>query len=176
MISFLHKHHRKIQEISTGIVIYEGFCYIYDLLFYPFALAYWGFVDGGMLAVGISFFINIVIFWFYEYMQVDWLGAHALRELENEENKSNIQKLLTWIGKKKEHTWEKIMNPVVFSALLLPIDPVIVAVHYQRQHFKGLVWRDWGLLLAATAIANAWWLIKIGAIVEAVKFLWNIIS
>lgn len=175
MASFLQKHHRKIQEIGTGLFIYETFCYIYDFLFYPFALAYWGLELGGMIVVGLSLVINAFVFWLYEYMRVDWLGAHALRELEDEENKSNIAKLITWVGKTKETTWEKLMSPIVFATLLLPIDPVIVAIHYQRQHFKGLVWKDWGILVLATAVANAWWLIKIGTVVELAKFVWNLV-
>jgi hypothetical protein len=40
MISFIRKHHRKIQEIGTGIFLYEAFNFVYDFLFYPFALTY----------------------------------------------------------------------------------------------------------------------------------------
>ena len=172
--SFFRRHHRRIQEIGTGIFLWEGFTFIYDFIFYPFALAYWGLVKGGVIAVGFTFVINAFVFWLYEYMRVDWLGAHALRELEQEENRSNFAKLATWIGKKKETLWEKLVGHATFIALLLPIDPVIVAIHYQRQHFKGLGWRAWGVLFLATAVANAWWLIKIGAIVEGVKYLWRL--
>jgi len=175
MIAFLRRNHRKIQEIGTGLFLYEAFNYTYDLVFYPFALAYWGLMTGGVIVVGFSVIINMLVFWFYEYMRVDWLGAHALRELEHEENKSNIAKLVTWLGKKKVRWWEKLASPVVFTALLLPIDPVIVAIHFQQQHFKGLTWRDWGMLLLATLIANAWWLLKIGIIVEAVLYVWHVV-
>lgn len=175
MISFFRRHYRKIQEISTGLFIYEGANFVYDFLFYPFALAYWGLINGGFIVVAGSLVMNIFVFWLYEYMRIDWLGAHALRELENEENKSRFHKLATWIGKKKESTWEKLMSLIVFTALLLPIDPVIVAIHYQRQHFKGLGWRDWNLLVIATLVANAWWLIKVGAVVEGVKYLWSFV-
>lgn len=175
MISFLRKHHRKIQEIGIGISLFEGFNFLYDFLFYPFALAYWGLELGGTIVVVLSLLVNAIIFWLYEYMRIDWLGAHALRELENEENKSSIHKLMTWIGKKKVTLWEKLLSPIVFTGLLLPIDPVIVAIHYQRQHFNGLYWRDWGILLVATLVANAWWLIKIGLVVEGAKYIWHVI-
>lgn len=173
MISFLRKHHRKIQEIGTGLFLWEGFNFVYDFIFYPFALAYWGLINGGIIAVGIVTIINAFVFWLYEYMRVDWLGAHALRELDDKEEKSDTEKLITWIGKKKDSVWEKILSPIMFIGLLIPIDPVIVAVHYRRQHFKGLVWRDWGLFFAANAVANAWWLIKVGVIVGGFKYLWN---
>jgi hypothetical protein len=173
MIHWVRRHHKKIQEIGTGLFLWEAFNYTYDFAFYPFAIAYWGLLVGGIIVVTISFAVNAVVFWLYEYMRVDWLGAHALRELEDKENKSNIERLATWVGKKKNTLWEKLMSPIVFVTLLLPIDPVIVAIHYRRQHFSGLGWRDWGIFAAATAVANAWWLLKVGIIIEAALFLWN---
>lgn len=173
MMHWVRRHHKKIREIGTGLALYEGFTFVYDFLFYPFAIAYWGFAEGGTIAVAFTFLINGVVFWFYEYMAVDWLGAHALHELEAKENKSRFEHFATWIGKEKKMVWEKLANPIVFAFLTLPIDPVIVAVHYRKQHFKGITWRDWGLLFAATAIANAWWLLKVGAIVEGARFLYH---
>ena len=175
MIPLLRRHKQKIQEIGVGLFLYESFNFIYDFLFYPFALAYWGITLGGTIVIIISLVVNAFVFWFYEFLKVDWLGAHALRELEDKENKSNFEKLVTWIGKKKISTWERLMSPVVFAGLLLPIDPVIVAIHYQRRHFKGLGWRDWGLLFFATLVANLWWLVKIGLVVEGAKYLWHLV-
>lgn len=176
MIGWVRKHHRKIREIGMGIVLYEAFSSVYDFGFYPFAIAYWGIEKGGLIAAGLTFPINAFIFWLYEYMAVDWLGAHAIRELQDEENQSNLTKLATWFGKKKVTLWEKIMSPIVFVGLLLPIDPVIVAIHYKKGHFTGLGWREWGILFAATIVANAWWLIKVGLVVEAAVYLWKIVA
>jgi hypothetical protein len=173
MIGWLKKHHRKIQEIGMGLFIYEVFNFVYDWLFYPFAIAYWGLLIGGIIVVTGSLVGCGILFWLYDYMRVDWLGAHALRELEDKENKSNLEKLITWIGKKKVTFWEKALSPLVFVTLTFPIDPLIVAIHYRRHHFKGIGWKDWGILLAAVAAANAWWLLKVGLIVEGVKFLWH---
>ena len=176
MISYLRRHHKKIREIGAGLFIYESFNFLYDFIFFPFAIAYWGIVVGGGIAAGLTFPINAFVFWLYEYMRVDWLGAHALRELENEETKSSIAKLATWLAKKKTSWWEKLMSPIVFIGLLLPIDPVIVAVHYRTQHFAGLTWRDWGVFFVATLVANAWWLLKVGIVVEAALYVWHLFS
>ncbi len=173
MTHWVTKHHRKIREIGVGLFVYETFNFVYDFVFYPFAIAYWGIVDGGAIAAGLTFPINAAVFWLYEYMRVDWLGAHALRELEDKENKSNIEKLAAWIGKKKVTLWEKLVSPIVFVTLLLPLDPVIVAIHYRKEHFGGLTWRDWGIFFVATAIANAWWLVKIGIVVEGALYVWT---
>lgn len=173
MTAWLAKHHHKIREIGTGLFLWEGFNFVYDFIFYPFALAYWGLLVGGTVVVVLSFAVNAFVFWLYEYMRVDWLAAHALRELEDKENKSNIEKLASWIGKEKLTLWEKLASPVVFVTLLFPLDPVIVAVHYRKAHFKGLGWRDWGIFAAATAVANAWWLLKVGLVVEAALYAWQ---
>lgn len=175
MISFLARHHRKIRDIGIGLVLFESFSNFFDFAIYPIALIYWGPSLGGSIMIGVTLLINVVIFWLYEYMRVDWLGAHALRQLEQEENKSNIHKLMTWIGKKKVHWWEKLLNPIVFAVLLLPIDPVIIAIHYRREHFKGIPWRDWGILFLATLVANLWWILKIEVVIQAVLYLWRLV-
>src|SRR6185437_10806775 len=114
MIHWVRRHHRKIREIGTGLFLYESFNFVYDFIFYPFAIAYWGIVQGGAIAAFLTFPINAAVFFSYELLRVDWLGAHALRELEDKENKSNIEKLATWIGKKKVGFWEKLISPLVF--------------------------------------------------------------
>jgi hypothetical protein len=101
MLSWVQHHHKKIQEIGTGLVIYESINFVYDFMFYPFAISYWGFALGGSIAVFFTFVINTTVFVLYEYMAIDWLGAHALRQLEEKENKSALERLVTWIGKKK---------------------------------------------------------------------------
>jgi hypothetical protein len=172
MIAWLKHHHKKIREIGAGLFIFETFNYVWDFAFYPFAIAYWGISLGGVIAVGATTIVNAFVFWLYEYMRVDWLGAHALRELDDKENKTHIEKLATWIGRKKITLWEKLLSPIVFVVLLLPIDPVIVAIHYRKNHFGGLTWRDWNILFWANLIANAWWLLKISLVIEAIKWLW----
>ncbi len=175
MFSLFHQHRRRIQEIGVGITLFEGFNFLYDFVFYPFALAYWGLTTGGIIVTVLSLGINALIFWLYAYMRIDWLGAHALKQLHDKENKNSFEKLVTWIRKKKESVWERLMHPVVFIGLLLPIDPVIVAIHYQEQHFTRLTWRDWGLLILATLVANAWWFLKVGIVIEGVKYLWYLV-
>lgn len=168
-------HHKKIRDIGLGLVLYEAFNNVFDLVFYPLALTLWGIVIGGIVATGLSLVINTLVFWLYDHMRVDWLGAHALRQLEEEENKSNLEKLITWLGKEKRSWHERILSPLVFIALTLPIDPVIVAIHHRKQHFKGVTARDWSLLAGATLAANLWWIAKLGLVIACIEWLWHII-
>lgn len=168
------RHRKKIAEIGIGLFLYEAvFNPLFDLVFYPFCLAYWGLKIGGIIAVSASFAHVALLFWLYDRMKIDWLGAHALRQIEDGENKSNLTNLAIWVGKEKTTVLEKILSPFVFVFLTLPLDPLIVAVHYRRQHFQGISWRDWGILIASVITANAWWFIKIGSVVELAKLLWR---
>ena len=171
MHAFLKKHHARIQEIGIGLFIYECFNFVYDWLFYPFALVYWGVVHGGIVLVLGSLIQCSLFFWLYDRMKIDWLGAHALRQLEMKEKKNRLEHLAVWVGKEKKTWWEKLLNPIVFIALTLPIDPLIVAIHYRKRHFGGISARDWWVLLASVLVANAWWLIKIEILIEFGKII-----
>lgn len=171
MKHFIKKHRARIQEIGLGLFLYESFNFLYDWIFYPFALVTWGVVHGGIILVAGSLIQCAFLFWLYEKMRIDWLGAHALRELEAKEDKTRLEHALVWVGKEKKTLWEKMLSPLIFIALTLPIDPLIVAVHYRKRHFGGMTTRDWLVLLAAVFVANAWWLIKIEILVQFIQII-----
>ncbi len=121
------------------------------------------------MLIGGSLVQCATMFWLYDRMKIDWLGAHALRELEEKENKNRFEHMAVWIGKEKHTLWEKLLSPFVFIALTLPIDPLIVAIHYRKKHFGGITARDWFILISAVVVANAWWLLKIEILIVFVK-------
>jgi hypothetical protein len=173
IIRFLKHHHRKIQEIATGLAIFEACNFVSDFIWYPFAMTYWGVFWGGAIAFVTVSIYNTIVFVLYEYMAVDWLGAHALREIDKEENRSALVRFMTWLGRAKTTWWEKALSPIVFIILTLPIDPVIVAIHHRREHFRGISARDWWIFLAANTAANLWWILKVGLVLEAVMWVWR---
>jgi len=172
----LNLQKKRLQEVGLGLFLYESFNFVYDWLFYPFAIAFWGLGKGALILVSGSFIQCALMFWLYDYMRVDWLGAHALRELEAKENKNRFEHMAVWLGREKRTLWEKLLTPFVFVTLTLPIDPLIVALHYRRKHFSGVTLTDWGILISAVVAANIWWLIKIGLIVEFLKFWWHFLA
>jgi len=173
MRKFLSTHRQHVQEIGIGLFLYESLNFVYDWLFYPFALVYWGFGTGALVLVSASVVQCALMFWLYDHMRVDWLGAHALRELESKENKSRFEHMAVWIGKEKKSIWERLISPIVFITLTLPIDPLIVALHYRKRHFTGIHAKDWGILISAVVAANAWWLFKIGLLIEFLRLWWR---
>lgn len=169
MRRLVHRHRKRVQEIGLGLTLYESFNFLYDWLAYPLALAYFGLEKGALILVAGSLIQCAFMFWLYDRMRIDWLGAHALRELEAKENKNRFEHAAVWLARDKHTAWEKLITPIVFIALTLPIDPLIVALHYRKKHFHGVTMRDWGILLSAVLAANLWWLVKVGLVVEIVR-------
>jgi hypothetical protein len=97
-------------------------------------------------------------------------------QLEEKESKNRFERLAVWIGKTNKTVWEKVLTTVAFVLLLIHVDPLIVAVHFQQRHFKGLEMKDWGILLSAVVIGNGWWLIQTGIIVEVLRFVWRLFN
>ncbi|MEO5646123.1 MAG: hypothetical protein ABIQ91_01465 [Candidatus Paceibacterota bacterium] len=167
----LKKHHKRIQEIGGGLFSYELFNFLYDWFLYPFSIARWGLEIGGTVMLMGSLIQCALFFWLYDRMRVDWLGAHALRELQEKEHKNRFEHMAVWIHREKKTLWEKLISPIVFIVLTLPIDPLIVALHYRKKHFGGVSARDWGILIAAVFVANVWWLVKIGAVITVIHLI-----
>lgn len=139
-------------------------------MFYASALAYWGLEKGGAIAVAGSVIQCSVMFWLYDRMKIDWLLAHAARQLEDKENLTRFEKLAVWMGKDRKTLRDRLIGVSLFFGLTTFVDPLIVAIHFQRKHFNGLKLGDWGLLFASVATANLWWLIILGSLVTAAKF------
>jgi hypothetical protein len=167
------RHKRRIQEVGLGLILFEAFNRAYNYGFYSWAQHHFGFVMGSEMATGLSVVVNALVYWAYDHMKIDWLGAEVLRQLEDKENKTRLERLAVWIGKADKTVWEKLLTTVVFVGLLYEVDPVIVAVHFQRQHFKGLTFRDWAILTIATLVANAWWAPQVGVVVATAQYLWH---
>lgn len=166
------RHKERIKMMGTGMFLYACYNYVFDYPVYIFLTSYWGIIVGGLIAFAISLVQNVGMFWAYDRMKIDWLGAYALRELETKENKNKFERLAVWVGKSDKTWWERVLTFVAFVLLLVRIDPLIVAVHFRQQHFNGLKMKEWVMLVAAVVIGNAWWLAQIGILVEVFKFLW----
>ncbi|MEJ0053961.1 MAG: hypothetical protein WDN10_04545 [bacterium] len=170
---WLVRHRVRIKTIGTGLFLYESYNVLYDYGFYAFAILQWGLVIGSIIATLGSLIQNGLMFWLYDRQGIDWLGAHILRELEAKENKNRFERLAVWLGKAEKTRAEVVLAAVAFVGLLWRVDPLIVAVHFRREHFRGLTAKDWGILLAAVAVGNAWSILEMGIIVETFRFGWE---
>lgn len=168
--------------LGWPLLTYEAFNRVYDLGFYPYALYRWGLGVGGTIVVLGSLISCAFLFWLYDYMKVDWLGVKALAKLEESEDKNWLEKLvstpLKWVTKMKSSRFGWVFKPLSFILMNISIDPLIVAVHHRENHFGGISKRDWGVLLASVAVANFWWILRIGILVKVfqlAKVLWNML-
>jgi len=140
------------------LALFEAFNWVFNYPFCALMLLLFGPIRGAVIIAVAAFSLNAFVFWLYEYMKIDWLGAHAIRELADKTNKSRLEKILTWHHKPRNTVLEKIAGELQFCFLLSQIDPVIVAIHYRQSHFDGLGWRDWRLFIKATSVGLAIWL------------------
>ena len=161
--SLLRERWRK----NKWALVYQVFNVLYDRVFYAFAMSPlgWGLAHGGLIAVIGSFVQCSVMFYLYDRMKLDWLSAQELRDLESKPDLAWYERALVWFGQEKKKLSNKIASYIVFLAASTQIDPLIVAIHFQKQHFQGLRLGDWGILLSALIAANLWSIIEIGLLV-----------
>lgn len=165
---WLARNRRPVKR-GAAATSYLVFNSVFDFFFYPAVMTAYGLVLGGSIAVSISLVQCSVMFWLYDKMKIDWLGAEMLRKLESTETQGKLTKIATWIGKEKKTIPEKLSAVIAFIVLAGPIDPLVVAVHFKRNHFNGLSFKDWGLLLAAVGASNAWWLVQMAPVAAALR-------
>jgi hypothetical protein len=170
---WLIRHQKRIKTIGIGLFLYLCINFVYDYLFYPFAIFHWGIVVGGSIAAAGSLIQNTTMFWLYDRMRIDWLGAYALEQLKDKGNKTRLERMAVWVGSEKKTLWGKVSSFFLFAFLTVAIDPLIVAVHFKRRHFEGLEARDWGILLSAVVLANAWWIARTAFGVTVFLVMWH---
>ena len=174
--NWLVRHKVDLFQFGWPFALYEGFNWVFDKGFFPVALLAWGPLWGAVIPGLTAFCINAGVFWLYDHMKVDWLKAHALRELADKDNKTKLEKLLTWHFTPRTTLREKVMGEIRFAVLLSYVDPVIVAIYYRDNHFNGVSIKDWLLLMKATFVAVVVWIAILEPLMLGGKFLWNLFS
>lgn len=154
-------------------LLFESFNWVFNYPFMYLCLWHWGPAWGAIIPSVLAIAINAFIFWLYEYMKVDWLKAHAVRQLADKANKTRLEKILTWHLKPRKTMLEKACASLQFGLLLSQLDPVIVAVHYRESHFNGLTTKDWWLLIKATLSGLLIWLLVLEPTVLGIQSLWS---
>lgn len=173
--NWLVRHKADLLQFGWPFALFEGFNWIFDKGFFPFAIWMWGPLWGAVIPGVAALTVNAFVFWLYDHMKVDWLKAHALRELADKENKTNMEKVLTWHLTPQTTLWGRIVGELRFALLLSYVDPVIIAIYYRDNHFNGVKLKDWILLVKATAVAVIIWLAIMEPLTIGAKFLWHLL-
>jgi hypothetical protein len=169
--TWTRKFRAHVVEVGPALFLYEVFNFAYDRIFYPFAIAHWGYVAGSVIGLLGSIICCSALYWSYDKMRLDWLKAHAARELENKENKNRLEKAIVWVGSEKRSWKQKMLGVLLFLGATSVIDPLIIAIYCKRVHFKGIDTRDWAMLFVSIACANAWWILTITPFVMGFKLV-----
>lgn len=169
--SWAVRHKANLFQFGGAFAAFESFNWLFDKAFFPVALLMWGPVWGAVIPTAFALAINTVVFWLYEHLKIDWLQAHAVRQLADKENKTTFERIVTFHRRPRTTLWERIKGEAQFVALLTYVDPVIVAIYYRQEYFTGLRRSDWLLLVKATIIACVNWLITL----ELLYFVWKFV-
>jgi hypothetical protein len=167
--SWLVRHKTELLQFGWPFALLESINWLFDKGFFSFALWRWGPVWGAIIPSLLVLVFNTFVFWLYDQMKVDWLRAHALRELAEKGTKTKFEKLLTWHLMPRTTFRERVMAEIRFALLLVVVDPIIVAVYYRENHFDGVSIRDWLLLMKATVVGCLIWLLLMEPFVVFLK-------
>lgn len=174
--SWLVRHWRDLLQFGWPFALFETFNWIYDKLIFSYTILEWGPFWGSVIPTLGAFAVNAFVFWLYDRMKVDWLKAHAMRQLADEENLTNFQKIVTWHHKPRTTLREKVIGELRFVMLLVLVDPVIVSVYYRDNHFNGVKAKDWLLLAKATLIACLVWAPQMAFVAYAARYIWHLFA
>jgi len=169
---WLKKSQNKIMAVGWRLVLFEIFNFLFNYPLYGWAMVFFGLIQGWLFMTASSLILCAGFFWRYDKGGVDWLFANAAREWEEETRSSSgrFRKIIVSISKSRDSGLVGILTFILAS---INLDPVIVAVHYRKNHFSGISKRDWGILLASVAIGNLWWGARMGILVEILKWLYK---
>lgn len=173
---WLVRHWRDLLQFGWPFALFEAFNWIYDKFGFFYAMLAWGPFWGSVIPTLGALVINALVFWLYDHMKVDWLKAHAMRQLADEENLTNFQKLTTWHLKPRMTLKEKVIGELRFALALVLVDPVIVSVYYRDNHFNGVKAKDWLLLAKATLVACIVWATLMASVAYAVRYVWDLLA
>ncbi|MES3004651.1 MAG: hypothetical protein V4690_00900 [Patescibacteria group bacterium] len=128
-----------------------------------------GLVQGWFLMTTLSLLSCAYLFWRYDRDGVDWLFANAAKEWEEgvNDDSGRFKRLVAKLLSSKRG----LKGVGTFILASIYVDALIVAVHYRESHFSGIRSRDWFLLFSTVVIGNIWWGIRIGLLVEILKWL-----
>ncbi len=157
LVGWVIRNRAEITRYGWPVFLFETFNWTFDHLAFPGGIARWGMLYGSLGITAVALLLNMIIFFAYDKMKVDWLQAKYLRDKSDDESKTQIEKILT-SHRKVRRTWlEKARGVAEFIGYSAFIDPVILAVHYRESYFTGVSLRDWGILVAATLSACLIW-------------------
>lgn len=153
----------KISLWMTGIGSYYVFTWVYDYLIISGLLLYFGVLNGGILAMVLSTFIDLLSLKFYDWLKKDWLTLETIKGLDDK--KGFVGKLFRFV-----HDKGSIITVLTLSLVL---NAFVVTAYMRRgaYQYNGMTKRDWTIFLTSSIAGNGYWILAIAGGVTFIREL-----
>lgn len=150
---------KKGATLGAGIFLKKALSYPFDYILYPLMLIWLGHIWGGLVMTVLSIPFNLFIIRVYDWSKIDWLLIETAKAVRYEEAKSGWR---GFVGR----TLRK--SDVLAFFVLCFDDPTVVTLYLRHgsNQYDGMSRRDWKIFLAATVVANLYWIVGWVAIIE----------
>lgn len=166
IMQFVVAKRKQIATLGVGWAFDQGTNFAFDFILYPFVIGYWGLKIGGGIMIVISVVLSIGLILFYDRTKKDWLGIEALKSIRDEDQKTRIGRIASWLMKKGD--------PVALIGLsIFYSEPVAITLYMRRgaYQFNGFSKRDWIIFTLSVIISNVSWALAVWGGLEAFQFL-----
>jgi hypothetical protein len=140
---------RRTVELSTGLVAWKAYDYLFDYALYPFVIWKLGPWRGGSLMASLSLFVCLFLPWIYDRLRRDWIGIEFVKGLRHYRGPSRWKQVLGWLISRGD--W------IAFLVLSIKFGPFITTAYLRRGAYSGMAGRDWGIFLASWLLGNMLW-------------------
>lgn len=179
LAAFIAAQKKRIAIIALGNTFNFAFDWMFSNLLYGYVIEKWGLKDGYFIMTALSFLTCLAFIKFYDWLKVDWLGIEVAKEvrnfgpiwIKNLNIESRIGCILWWPFSRIILFILWAVNKgglIAFFALSIFTDPFITTVYMRKDYGKydGLSRRNWMIFFASTVVSNAYWSIRIFALLK----------
>jgi len=137
--------------------------FLFDYVFYPAMIAWFGGVIGGLIATASSAFECWLFILFYDWSKRDWLGLELLKEVRDGGEQTLFQRIA------RKGNW------LAFLVMSFTSDPFVTTVYMRKgaEAYNGLSSRDWKIFWASVVVGNVGWTIVVTTAITGFRFLFH---
>lgn len=159
--------YERLTFIGFCHLLYAGFNWVFDYVLYVYAVYNLGAVIGGSVMTVLALVQCALTLLIYERMRIDWVGAGAIHEWQDQHCKTFAGQIFRRIKD----------NPrAVFIFLCIFADPFIITAYFRKGRFNGLRAKDWYLFFGSGIISNAYWICVSVMLGSGAVSLWHWLS
>lgn len=142
---------KRAVTLGAGLAMKRAVNYPFDFLLYPVMLLWLGYAWGGLVMTVLSVFLNLLVIMAYDWSATDWFLIEELKGFRENQPEGKWKRLVAKFLRKGD---------VAAFFILCLDDPITVTLYLRHgaHQYNGMRRRDWGIFLAATVVANMYWI------------------